>query len=215
MNQETVLSALRSEEIVKALGRTPNVLNIYAYGSRVFGNASSSSDYDYIVVEEGEENREATLAIPSLNMDITLYDCKRFRDRIAEHEISILECLMLPAAYILQEKAKFDWSLDKSKLRESLSAKSSNSWVKAKKKFEVEHQPYIAKKSLWHSLRILKFGLQIATHGRIADFSECNALWKDIRDNPSLAWEDYKRSYQDTYNKLKTQFRLAAPQGNK
>lgn len=197
MNLENVLELLGSQETQQILGRKPQVLNVYAYGSRVFGNAGLNADYDYIVVESGEEGKEANLIFPGI--DITLYDCKRFRDRIAEHEISALECLQLPSRHTLLQKVIFGWSLNKSKLRESLSAKSSNSWVKAKKKFDVD------------SLRILKFGLQIANHGRIVDFAECNELWKEIHNNPSEVWEDYKKLYQETYNSLKTQFRLVAP----
>jgi hypothetical protein len=142
---------------------------------------------------------------------MTIYDCKRFQQRVDDHEISVLECLCLPKEHILQKEMDFSWTLDLGKLRESLSAKASNSFVKAKKKFEVEQQPYIAKKSLWHSLRILKFGIQIAVNGRITDFAETNDLWKEILGNPSTSWEDYKAKYQTLYNNLKTQFRLVAP----
>lgn len=209
MNLENVLTLLGSQETQQILGRKPQVLNVYAYGSRVFGNVGPNADYDYIVVETGEDGKEANLIFPGI--DITVYDCKRFRDRVLEHEISVLECLHLPPHHVLLQKVVFGWSLNKSKLREAFSAKSSNSWVKAKKKFDVEKEPYIAKKSLWHSLRILKFGLQIANHGKIVDFTECNDLWKEIHSNPSVVWEDYKKLYQETYNSLKTQFRLAAP----
>lgn len=187
----------------------PIIRNVYAHGSRVFGTASSTSDHDYIIVEEGEVGKEDTLS--NNGVDATVYDCKRFRQRIEDHEVSVLECLSLPTEHILKKELEFPWQLDRSKLRESLSAKASNSFVKAKKKFEVEKQPYIAKKSLWHSLRILKFGIQIAIHGRITDFAEANSLWKAIADNPSEIWEDYKQEYQSLYNNLKTQFRLVAP----
>ena len=196
-------------ENLKLEGRLPVIRNIYAHGSRVFGTASVTSDHDYIIVEDGEVGKEDTLSHNGI--DATVYDCKRFRQRIEDHEISVLECLLLTQEHILKKELEFSWQLDRSKLRESLSAKASNSFVKAKKKFEVEQQPYIAKKSLWHSLRILKFGIQIAVHGRIIDFSEANDLWKAIVDNPSVVWEDYKQEYQSLYNNLKTQFRLVAP----
>lgn len=189
--------------------RLPIIRNVYTHGSRVFGTASSSSDHDYIIVTDGEIGKEDTLT--GNGVDATVYDCKRFRQRIEDHEVSVLECLFLPTEHILKKELEFSWQLDRSKLRESLSAKASNSFVKAKKKFEVEQQPYIAKKSLWHSLRILKFGIQIAVHGRITDFAEANGLWKAITDNPSVVWEDYKQEYQTLYNNLKTQFRLVAP----
>lgn len=196
-------------ENLKIAERLPAIRNVYAYGSRVYGIASETADHDYIIVEDGELGREDTLS--NDGVDATVYDCKRFRQRIEDHEVSVLECLCLPEEHILKKDLEFSWQLDRSKLRESLSAKASNSFVKAKKKFEVEHQPYIAKKSLWHSLRILKFGIQIAVNGRITDFAEANGLWKEIAANPSVVWEDYKQEYQMLYNNLKTQFRLVAP----
>lgn len=196
-------------ENLKLKDRFLVIRNVYAHGSRVFGTAGPKSDYDYIIVEDGELGREDTLS--NGGVDATIYDCKRFRQRIEDHEVSVLECLCLPGEHILKKDLEFPWQLDHSKLRESLSAKASNSFVKAKKKFDVEHQPYIAKKSLWHSLRILKFGIQIALHGRITDFSEANDLWKAIAENPSVIWDDYKQEYQTLYNNLKTQFRLVAP----
>jgi len=204
-----VLSLDAIAENLKLGDRLPVIRNVYAYGSQVFGTAGPTSDHDYIIVEDGEVGKEDTLS--NNGVDATLYDCKRFRQRIEDHEISVLECLLLPKEHILKKELEFPWQLDRSKLRESLSAKASNSFVKAKKKFEVEQQPYIAKKSLWHSLRILKFGIQIAVHGRIIDFAEANALWKAITDNPSTTWEDYKQEYQVLYNNLKTQFKLVAP----
>jgi len=185
------------------------IRNVYAYGSHVYGTAGPSSDIDYIIVKEGEIGIEDTLSLDGI--DMTIYDCKRFQQRVDDHEISVLECLCLPKEHILQKEMDFSWTLDLGKLRESLSAKASNSFVKAKKKFEVEQQPYIAKKSLWHSLRILKFGIQIAMNGRITDFTEANDLWKEMLGNPSTSWEDYKAKYQTLYNNLKTQFRLVAP----
>lgn len=195
-------------ESLKLVERLPTIRNMYAYGSRVYGTAGPTSDYDYIIVEDGEVGKEDTLS--NDGVDATVYDCKRFRQRIEDHEISVLEMHILKKELIFPTLVPL-WQLDRSKLRESLSAKASNSFVKAKKKFEVEQQPYIAKKSLWHSLRILKFGIQIAVHGRITDFAEANGLWKAIADNPSGVWEDYKQDYQVLYNNLKTQFRLVAP----
>lgn len=188
------------------------IRNLYCYGSLVYGTDNPDSDTDYIAVMDGDVGEEYTLSNGEAGVhrvDVTLYDVKRFRQQLDNHEISVIECLY--ASDILQQQLTFAWTLDRGKLRESLSAKSSNSFVKAKKKFEVEREPYIAKKSLWHSLRILNFGIQLATTGTIQDYTAANHWWKDILANSSVIWDDYKMIYQPIYNALKTEFRKVAP----
>ncbi|KAL9646506.1 hypothetical protein ABK040_006565 [Willaertia magna] len=68
----------------------------------------------------------------------------------------------------------------RSNFRKPISAKSNNSFVKAKKKIIVEKELKIGLKSLFHSLRILHFGIQIAKHGKIINFEEATELYKDI-----------------------------------
>lgn len=111
---------------------------------------------------------------------------------------------------ILKETKKFDFKLDKSKLRHSLSAKSSNSWVKAKKKLTVE-QDYdlnVGRKSLFHSFRIVDFGIQVASNGRIIDYSSCNYLYSEIIS--LYEWTDMFDTFKVRYNKLMSEFRKVA-----
>jgi hypothetical protein len=62
--------------------------------------------------------------------------------------------------------------------------KAGNSFAKAGKKLDVEKEHYKGKKSLFHSLRILMFGIQIAKAGRITNYGEANDLWKEIKQVP-------------------------------
>lgn len=188
-----------------------NTLNIYRYGSRVYGTASDNSDHDFIVVQYGNEGSKQEIKTEIFNM--TVYDEVAFQKDIDDHEISALECLFLPRELIALENRRFSFELNIEKLRHSISSKSSNSWVKAKKKFVVEQDfnPYIAKKSLFHSLRILMFGTQLAEHGKIIDYSEANYFWEEIKDIETNDWEFYKEKYQPVYNSLRTKFKLLAP----
>ena len=96
-------------------------------------------------------------------------------------------------------------------LRHAISSKSSNSWVKAKKKFIVEEDfnPYIGKKSAFHSLRILNFGTQIAKYQRILNYSSANNYFDDIMNLNS--WDDINHQFKSVYNSLSTEFKLVAP----
>lgn len=190
-----------------------NIINQYQYGSRVYETHSVYSDYDYIFVVEG--NKGIITQQDFSNCNVTIYDISAFENAIEQHEISVLECLFLPLKFIKKHNMDFKFKVDIEKLRHSISSKSSNSWVKAKKKFEVEKDfnPYIAKKSLFHSLRILMFGIQIAKYGKIINYSEANDYWKEIKNIKSNNWEYYKNKYQPTYNSLKSEFKKVAPKG--
>ena len=83
--------------------------------------------------------------------------------------------------------------------------------MKAKKKLIVEkdYDPYIGKKSLFHSLRIILFGIQIAQYGKIINYEEAN-IYYDIVKSEIIEWEYFKKKYQPIYNNLKTEFRKLA-----
>lgn len=187
------------------------VLNIYMYGSRVYANHSDQSDYDYIIVSSGTEGEKFELT--GDNEHFTVYDEKAFLDAIYSHEISVLECLSLPLEKIILNRKQFHLDIDLNVLRQAISSKSSNSWVKAKKKLIIgpDFNPYIAKKSLFHSLRILKFGIQLAKHGKVIDFSEANYIYDQIIIIDSNDWEVLKNKYQIVYNCLKSKFKTEAP----
>lgn len=187
------------------------VLNIYHYGSFVYGTNNENSDKDFIVVVEGKENYDNQLNIDG--NDYTIYDEESFENKIKLHEISVLECLFLDEKFIEQEDKKFNFELDLQQLRISISAKCSNSYAKARKKLEVEKDfnPLVAKKSLFHVLRILLFGKQIAIYGKIIDYQEANHYFKDIMNIDSNDWKIFKEKYQPIANNLKTDFRIYAP----
>jgi len=178
-----------------------NVLYIYPYGSRVYGNFHKNSDYDYIVIV-----KKKTLEQFSDNfININFYTVAEHQQRLDDHEISALECYFLP-----EMEDDFKFTLDLSKLRHSLSAKSSNSWVKCKKKLTIpqDFDLNIGRKSMFHSFRIIEFGIQIALHGEIVNYASCNDLYKEIMGY--YEWTDLFDVFKLRYNALLTEFRKLA-----
>lgn len=195
------------EQLIKIAQQDSNILNAFMYGSRVYGTNHQDSDYDFICVLEHKEQDNPLAQFG----DVTNYSVDEFQELVNQHEISVLECLFLPTEFVLKQNQTFSFSLNKSKLRESISAKSSNSWVKCKKKFLVEedYNPYVGKKSAWHSLRILDFGKQIADHQKIIDFSTSNHFLLDIMQMNS--WEELNDKYKPIYNGVASSFKQSAP----
>jgi hypothetical protein len=190
-------------------GKQP--LNVYMYGSLCYGTDDEYSDHDCIAVYEGYEGLKDQFKTASGD-DVTVYDEKSFQEAINNHEITVLEALSCRDG-ILKETKEFTFVVDKSKLRHKLSAIASNSFVKAKKKMTVEkdYDLRIAKKSLFHSLRILMFGKQLAEYGTIVNFHEASKYWYEIDEIDSSDWNVYKEKYQPIYNQLSTEFKKVAP----
>lgn len=191
------------------------LVSVYQYGSRVYGTASWASDWDFIVVAnssiDGQEFRNG-------DYNIHVYTPDTFQRNVDEHKIHALECIFAPKEFVLVDKRAWTFKLDRSKLRHELSAKSSNSWVKCKKKLTVEvGQEYIGVKSLFHSLRLVIFGIQIAQQGRITDYGAANKHWLEIdnyyegmKASGVYDWEILKAHYQPIYNQLCSEFRKVA-----
>jgi predicted nucleotidyltransferase len=187
----------------------PDVYNIYIFGSKLYGTSNDKSDTDYIVVASDNfgHNRET---IEAGNTSINIYSESTWSEMCEKMNINALECLSIrDKNFIIKETREYNLSNNVIELRKSISSVVSNAWAKSHKKLTVEkdYSPYIAKKSLWHCYRIILFGIQICEKGYIYDFSQANYLYNEIVENQSNEWDFYKRTYQESLNKLRTKFR--------
>jgi len=191
------------------------ILDIYPYGSRVYGVADEKSDTDLILVTDFSHEQETQHYWPGI--DLTIWTAAEFQRLLDAHDPSALECWFLPYEMAIRSHISiFNFKLDLAKLRRAFSAKSSNSWVKAKKKIDVHGEWRLGLKSLFHSLRLLEFGLQLAYGGRIRDYSAANGHWELIQKqhrefSTDDGWKPFKDYWQPHYNSLRTDFRIAAP----
>jgi len=189
-------------------------INIYRYGSHVYGTVGPQSDIDIITVSDIEE---PFVQFHYGDFNCTTFSIQEFEKRLSEHEMTMLECIFLPDNLIVKNKNRYadTFELNKYQLRTAVSHKASNSFVKAKKKLTVEADLniYVGKKSLFHSLRIPMFGKQVAEHGRIIDYGVANHYWPMIRDCGHDDWGYYKKKYQPIFNSIMSDFRKMAPKG--
>lgn len=179
------------------------IIKVYQYGSSVYGCANKKSDSDYIVVVESDDV-DLCYSVREAGADYTVYSKSKFIKRLHDMHISVLECVFQSS----NDPFLKYFVMDKEKLRREISGVSSNSFVKCKKKLR-DGEVYIGKKSMFHSIRILMFGIQIAKHGRIIDYSCANKYLALIMrmDN----WDEIKDFFQPIYNNLKSEFKLLAP----
>lgn len=178
------------------------IIKVYNYGSSVYGCTTDKSDNDYVVVVDS--NEYLYYSVNNDEGDFTVYSKPLFIKRIKEHHITAMECIFQ------HEEDSFVkyFELDLESLRREISAVSSNSFVKCKKKLR-DGDDYIGRKSMFHSIRILMFGIQIAQYGRIVNYKEANMFMPIVMEKNT--WEEIQAYFQPVYNKLKSHFKVLAP----
>ena len=200
----------KTEDILKALKIDEEVLAIYPYGSRVYGTASETSDHDYIIVTKGAFLKSGAFkqnAISSDDRSIqgVLYSRSGFIDALNNYEIGALECLFLDSSIVVLVKWPFKlqkW--DEKEMASKIIQKASASWhigsQQSKDGFKA-----IAKKGIFHALRILMFGVQLKEHKKIINFGEANELKKEFDRLPEDMFDDriYLSLRDELMNKLK------------
>lgn len=197
--------------ILKSLNIDEPVLNIYRYGSRVYGTADQNSDHDYIIVTRGAMLKSGAFkqnAISSENRNIQgiLYSRSGFTDAINNYDISALECLSLHSDDVLMNTWSFGiqrW--DNKVMFKKIISKVSASWhtadMQARDGFKGR-----AKKGIFHALRILYFALQLKKNQRIDDFVCVNWIWEDFRitEDEEFDTRDYLRQRDELMGQLRS-----------
>lgn len=201
------------EQICEAFDLDPkDILNVYAYGSRVYGTHTPDSDYDYIVVHKaallngGVAMKENAKTSADGTIQIINYSRTGFKAAIEQFEISALECLFLPKEFVLQ--AKWPYKIDRFDNKEFASkiiAKASNSWHIALLCLSDDDEN-MAYKGIYHALRILAFANQIK-EGNSIDFSSAQNIVADINQF-EISKEVIKKEWEPKRNELMEKLRV-------
>jgi predicted nucleotidyltransferase len=178
-------------EVIKLSGLHPSkIRNIYIYGSRVYGTYTVNSDYDIILIACSlYVNHEMHEGI--YNIHITTPDA--FEDQLKNHDIHCLECIHAPdeAKILTNIDYTKNFRINIGKLKKMIISQSSWAWSKAQRRIE-RGNIIGGAKSLFHSLRILKFGMQIVEFGKIVDFSMTNNIWSQLSECNDIEWREYQ-----------------------
>lgn len=198
-----LLEALRSFEC-----------SVIPYGSRVYGSETANSDHDFQIILRDKDFKKEDWKnkLAHRGLDLHVWSQSEFTEALADHRVYAIECINLPKTLWHRDGLNFVYTPSKKKLREEFSRVASNSWVKAKKKLivEVDYNESIAKKSIFHSFRILDFGIQIATCGGIINYASMNSILEEINSLPA-DWDTIDSTFRERHNKLASTFREACP----
>lgn len=150
-----------------------DVLNVYLIGSRMWGTASASSDYDlYLVVKGGDSARNSHFQLPGVSVDAVVVGAAYFQQRLDAAKLKELSCIWAPASCKLLEKKVFKptgGEVGHSQLVSSLSEGHKKDWARAQK-LVAGGRLEEGKKVLSHDVRAHLLSLQILTHGKIVDY---------------------------------------------
>lgn len=191
------------------------ILGIYIYGSRSYDRTHPGSDLDYAVVLSNDapmwkEGMAEYIQFESDDLDMHIMSEYHYKHLLDVHDMMALEMF-----YALDpiKKYKVDFTLDLAKLRRSVSSLANNSWVKGKKKITLEEEDSkIGMKSLYHSFRIVDFGIQLAKDGNISHWDYRSPVSdKDIENIINPKWDYWNDKLKPTHNKRMTEFRKLAP----
>lgn len=182
------------------------VKGAYIFGSKVYGTSSYNSDTDVILIANNSIP-DTEIKHPLYNIHVITPDV--FLKLVKDNHIKAFECIFAPDEFILMPYNGLAYKLKYDSLRHNISQTVSNSWVKCKKKLENDEY-YIGVKSLFHSLRIADFGIQIARDGKISDYTSSNYIWEEISSKPDWTWDELRDKYQSKRNQLLTEFRKHA-----
>lgn len=190
-----------------------NFLDKSLFGSRLYGTNTDKSDWDYICVV-AEYPKEGNL-IEDGNNTYHLYNTFDYQKAMDNHDVAILESMYL------NNKVPSYFMLDKGKLRKSFSTVSNHSWNKGKKKLTVhfDYDKYAGIKSIFHSIRITDYGIQLASQGRIYNKSEYNYVLDDLLDlsdkyERDELWNKIESRYKGLWKDLRSVFKGLCPKSN-
>lgn len=191
---------------------------IFMRGSVVYGTVThNTKDIDMVAIVDNfnedyiyENGTNGIIRFVDGKFDYQIMTSTKFRDLLNMHDVMAIEALVTPDCFVIRgnmELYREYFKLDKWKLRQSFCKVASNSWVKCHKKLTVEkdYDPYIAKKSMFHALRILILGRRIAEEYEYVPVplrdSRTDELFRDVMDcEPD--WEIMQAKFRGIYNSL-------------
>ena len=211
------------KELLPAHIRDHYILS-FDHGSYVYGTNSENSDRDTIVIVDDNidlsDSVNGILEIEQNPYDFQIINEHTFIKMIYDHHIIAIESMFMQREHysdyeLFKKKYSAYFILDKWKLRQVVSAIVGNSYAKCHKKLVVEedYDLYRAQKSIFHCIRLYMFAIQLASTGKIYDYSEANIYWYAIKTMGS-DWEEYKVKYKPLLNELRSTLVKYCPKPN-
>jgi predicted nucleotidyltransferase len=174
---------------------------LFRFGSRIYGTNTEESDHDFVCIVPNEDTDKRVerkidkdemgggvgrdtdsedkfiykVSIDEHEYDLHLRTVAEFQNLLDEQDFPSIEAFFNPVEFELIDKHKpsFIYTIDKAKFRQKLGSYAHHTNCKAMKKIVVarDRDFYVAKRSLFHSIKIYILGTRLISTGNLADFS--------------------------------------------
>jgi predicted nucleotidyltransferase len=200
-----------------------HILGIYKWGSYLWGSQNDNSDLDYCIIISDKSSIwkfHNVQYIQKESKDIDLHIISE-----SYYKSLVNDCEEMSLSLYFQEnpilKYDYETTLNLQKLRKSFSTKANNSYVKSKKKLTVEdknEENYnLAIKSMFHSIRIIDFGIEVALRIKgektnKIDFTDIGYSLNHIKSIfKNKDWSEVHKIMKPEFNSFSTVFKKLAP----
>lgn len=213
---------------------TEPVIAIIPYGSRVYKN-KPPADYDFhIIIDTARDIETNVHGVDAINIEddkveAMIQSIFTFTRNLDLNRVAEVEILFTPfdtENYFITDDLKSKFEIYRQlvvspvKMRHAFCEKSNNSYSRAGKRLTMEEDAdyTMSMKSVWHSIRMIEFGIQIMSKGQI-DFQSCNELYTKIEkiyadnnsENKKYMWEEIKKQVKPIFNDAQSRFRKFCP----
>lgn len=191
-----------SKKLLEKLSLNDDIINLYLYGSRVYGNSNEKSDWDFtLILNSSKINQKNTQQYG--DYDVNFYSKKEFEQMIKEYKFNAIEIIYLPKNYKIIENVDFlkDFKLDKDKLKKSVLLEL-DLYMKSARDLWNNNKFIKSKKKLYHGLRTTLFTNQLLEHEKIIDFTITNTHWEKIKSKYN-SFEELQKDYISLMKTLK------------
>ena len=196
-----------------------DIKGLYIFGSRLWETDNEESDLDYAVVLSDTASvwkfyEKQYFQRESEDIDLHIMSESYYKNLIRECDEFGLSLFAQENPLIKYETNIEYKDLSLQNLRKSFSTKSNNSYVKAKKKLQ-DGELKIAYKSMYHSIRILEFGVSVAlniTGNETKVFDAGDIDWiKELFEENFDNWEVIHKTMKPVFNAFASDFKKLAP----
>ena len=183
------------EVFTKLSVKRKDVVNVYLIGSRMWGTATHTSDYDiYVVTKGATEARNSHFRLPpGLEVDAVVVGASYFQQRLDFGKLKELSCIWAPEACQLlctRTFAPASGKVDPKALSSSLAEGYAKDWTRARKLIEGGNL-VAGKKVILHCVRAHLLAVEIVEQGKIVDYETAADVVEWLHGVYSKQWQTY------------------------
>lgn len=152
-----------------------DIYDIILVGSRLYRCHNKDSDYDVIVINKNITGQTLNKSI----YNITCFTKESFQESLDNQKMVALEVFFAEHLTYKYKNIPFKYVLNKKLLIENTTKNIEETISKSKKLFT--ENPKLAKKKIFHAIKVNAFKEQILSNDKIYNFTEYNELFNNFK----------------------------------